>query len=29
MLFGNIAADKIHPQPHILIFGKENKLDFA
>jgi hypothetical protein len=29
MLFGNVAAGKIHPQPHILIFDKGNKTDFA
>jgi hypothetical protein len=29
MLFGNVAAGEIHPQPHILIFDKGNKTDFA
>jgi hypothetical protein len=29
MLFGNVVAGEIHPQPHILIFDKGNKTDFA
>jgi hypothetical protein len=29
MLFGIAAAGEVHPQPHILMFGKENKSDFT
>jgi len=26
---GNVAAGKVHPQPHISMFGKAKKNDFA
>jgi hypothetical protein len=29
MLFGIVAAGKLHSQPYILIFDKENKPDFT
>jgi len=29
MLFGNVAAGEVHPQPHISVFGKAKKSDFA
>jgi hypothetical protein len=29
MLFGFVAAGEVHPQPHILMFGKGNKSDFT
>jgi hypothetical protein len=29
MLFVIVAASEVHPQPHILLFGKGNKIDFA
>jgi hypothetical protein len=29
MLFVIAAAGKVHPQPHIFMFGKGNKLDFV
>ena len=25
MSFGNVAAGEVHPQPHIISFGKEKK----
>jgi len=25
MLFGNVAAGEVHPQPHISVFGKAKK----
>jgi hypothetical protein len=29
MLFGFVAAGEVHPQPHILMFGKGSKPDFT
>jgi hypothetical protein len=29
MLFGNVAAGEVHPQPHISVFEKEKNCDFA
>ena len=29
MLFVIVAAGEVHPQPHIFMFGKGNKPDFA
>jgi hypothetical protein len=29
MLFGIMVAGEVHPQPHILMFGKQNKPDFT
>jgi hypothetical protein len=29
MLFGIVAVGEVHPQPHILMFDKENKPDFT
>jgi len=28
-MFGNMVADEVHLQPHILVFGKVSKTDFA
>jgi hypothetical protein len=28
-LFGNVVAGEVHPQPHISVFGKAKKSDFA
>jgi len=28
-MFGNVAASEVHLQPHILMFSKGNKLNFA
>jgi hypothetical protein len=28
-LFGNVAAGEVHPQPHISVFDKAKKKDFA
>jgi hypothetical protein len=29
MLFVIVGAGKVHPHPHIFMFGKENKPDFT
>jgi len=28
-LFGNVVAGDVHPQPHISVFSKASKTDFA
>ena len=29
MLFGNVVAGEVHPQPHIWVFGNRGKIDFC